>query len=93
MRYTEAAAAAQSCDLCLLTSKIAKRYTLRIGLLRETTIMAINQKTSDSLIDCRRIVILCPEPKDSAVEDDLETEIHVNLFYPEPSKCVYKQSP
>ena len=93
MRYTEAAAAARSCDLCLLTSKIAERYVLRINLLRETIIMAINQKTSDSLIDCRRIVILCPEPKDSAVEDDLETEIHVNLFYPEPSKRIYKRSP
>jgi hypothetical protein len=92
MRYAEAAAVARSCDLCLLTSKIAERYALCIDLLRETIIMAINQKTSDSLIDCRRIVILCPEPKDSAVEGDVETEIHVNLFYPEPSKRIYKRS-
>jgi hypothetical protein len=44
MRYAEAAAVARSCDLCLLTSKIAERYALCIDLLRETIIMAINQK-------------------------------------------------
>ena len=52
MHYTEAAVAAGSCELCLLTSKITGRYASRIDPLRETIIMAANKKIpSDSLIE------------------------------------------